>query len=432
MEQDRIKLIRLQKIFKEYISDQQKKLEKIDDDIIDTRKQLTQLDAKRRESLEDYTVAQRLLIEHWQGVEEKFNLRNKTLNGMLGLYYVKVRETATSVTLPDIRTLSYAEAGDLVPGCRGDEQVILADELGIFMDTLLDVPMANWQALSVLTQQLPGRHRLQHMLEKRKSRIQSKQSLFSQNLFTRVRGFASLQRQSAMVLQSFSFRQVKPVRSLRTLQLEVANVLSLEDLQNNYAGGRLRRAAQSLSNNVELACFCLLEKLNDLPPSIRLLWAQLAEDDALPIESPEKWPDIGRAENLAFNSLRTSLELVNWLNRQLTEKSDSDSRSALRNLIRACLMLAASDDPGDLLEGELQVAPKELLLGSVLRLRLNQEAVPGATLQLLDKNKKSVAMLRLDDQDSEGISATVINLFEEVKEVNTQQFMVIGSKYRNV
>lgn len=428
----RNKLVKIQKVLQKYILKQKKELDDADSNIIAARKTLAQLDALRREAIEDYSAAQRLLIEHWQAVEAKFDHRNKVLNGMLGLYYVKVRETATTLTLPHIHSLSYAEVDDLVPGCRSDEQITLPDELDVFMDAVLDIPMIHWQPLSTLVHQLPGRQRLLDMLERRTTRIQSKQSQLSRSTNSRIHGFSNLRRQSLFVMHSFSERRYKSARSLKQLQLEAANVLSLEDLLNKSAGGRLRKPAQQLGNNLELACYCILEKLNELPPSIRLVWGQLAEDDQLPIDYPEKWPEIEKAEDAAFNSLRACLELVRWLNRQLSQHAEGDSRTALRNLVRACLMLAASDDPGDLLEGQLQVSPGILQLGSILRLSLNQEAVPGATLQLLDTNKRTIAKLRLDDQDNDGASATIINLFEETSEVNTQQFMVIGHKYKHV
>jgi len=435
---DRIrnKLARIQKVLQKYIIKQQAKLEKTDNEIIVERKNLAQLDAVRREALEDYSAAQRLVVEHWQAVEAKFDQRNKILNEMLGLYYVKVRETSTSVSLPEVHSLAYAEAGDLVPGCRSDDtnqdQITLPDELDVFFDAVLDIPMIHWKPLSILTHKLPGRFRLLSMLERRGPRLQSKQNQLSRNFTSRIRGFSELRRQTLFVMHSFSERRYRSVHSLKNLQLEAANVLSLEDLLNNSAGGRLRRPAQQLSNDLQLACSCFLEKLNELPPSVRLTWSQLAEDDQLPVKYPEKWPDIDKAEDAAFNSLRTCLELVSWFNRQLSKRAEGDSHTALTNLVRACLMLAASDDPGDLLEGQLQVTPDVLRLGNVLRLSLNQEAVPGAMLQLLDAKKKAVALLRLDDQDNDGASATVINLLEEKSDFANQKFMVIGHKYKHV
>lgn len=432
VENARTELARLQKILQKQIANKQQKLAITDREISITRKELIQFDAIRRETLDDYSAVQRLLIEHWQEVEEKFNHRNKVLNGMVGLYYVKVRETATSVALPNIQSLAYAEVGDLVPGCRGDEQANLPDELDVFVDAVLDIPVTHWQLLSVKIHQLPGRQRLMTMLDRRKPRIQIKQSLLSRQSSSRIRGLSNLRHQTLFVLNSFSERQFKTVHSLKHLQQEAANVLSLEDLLNNSATGRLRKPAQQLSNNIELACYCLLEKLYELLPSVRLEWGQLAEDDQLVIESPEKWPLLEQAEQTSFNALRSCLELVRWFNRQLSQSADGDSRTALRNLVRACLMLAASDDPSDLLEGQLQVAPRTFQLGSVLRLSLNQEAVPGAILQLLDKNKRTVAKLRLDDQDNDGASATIVKLFDLDSEINTQQFMVIGHKYKDV
>lgn len=428
----RIDLIKLQKILQDYILEKQKALSVIETDIVAARKNLISLDALRREALDDYTAVQRLVIEHWQEVEEKFNHRNQVLNGMLGLYYVKVRETATSVVLPNIQKFEYAEEGDLVPGCRGDEQVNLPEELDVFVEAVLDIPVSHWQSLSTRIHQLPGRQRVMSMLERRQPRIQSKQQMLSRRTHSSVAGLSVLRHQTLFVLNSFAERQYSTVHSLKHLQQEAANVLSLEDVLNNSSVGRLSKPAQLLRNNIELACYCLLEKLHELLPSIRLTWGQLAEDDQLAIDYPEKWPLIDQAEQTSYNALRTSLELVRWLNRQLTQQADGDSRTALRNLIRACLMLSASDDPGDLLEGQLQVAPNSLQLGSILRLSLNQEAVPGAILQLLDNNKRTVAKLRLDDQDNTGASATIVKLFDTNSQVNTQQFMVIGHKYKDV
>lgn len=429
-EKARGKLIRIQKVLQQYIVERQKDIKDMDEDIVEARRELAQLEAVRREALEDYSAAQRLVIEHWKAVEDKFNHRNNVLNSMLGLYYVKVRETSTSTKLPEIHTLSYAEVGDLVPGCRRDEQVILPDELSVFMDAVLDIPMYHWTPLTSHIQQLPSKQSLLVLLERRNSRVQNKQAQLSRNTFSRIRGLSNLRRQSMYVMQSFAGRRFTSAASLKALQYEASKILSLEDLMNNTAGGRMRKPAYQLANNLELACHCFLEKLNELPPSIRLTWGQLAEDDHLPIDYPEKWPEIERAEDAAFNSLRTALELVRWFNRQLTSNADGDSRTAMRVLVRACLMLAASDDPGDLLEGRLQVAPAILSLGSVLKLTLNQDAVPGATLQLLDANKKAVARLRIDDQDSEGASATIVNLFEKDSQVDTQNFMVVGHKYK--
>ncbi|MFC1751404.1 hypothetical protein ACFL2V_21715, partial [Pseudomonadota bacterium] len=181
-------LIRLQKVLQKYIIERKQDIKEKDEEIIEARRDLSQLYAKRIEALEDYTAAQRLVIEHWKAVEDKFNHRNKVLNAMLGLYYVKVRETSTSTKLPEIHTLAYAKVGDLVPGCRRDQEVTLPDELSVFMDAALDIPMCHWTPLTSLIQQLPSKQSLMVLLERRNSRIQSKRTQLSRNTHSRIGG----------------------------------------------------------------------------------------------------------------------------------------------------------------------------------------------------------------------------------------------------
>ena len=110
------------------------------------------------------------------------------------------------------------------------------------------------------------------------------------------------------------------VSSLQT-QAEAAKVLSLEDLA--LATGPLRKEAQDLKDQLEHAAYCLLEKINLLPGSVRLQWGQLAEDDRIKVEDVSWWPGLEQAEADDFNAARTVAELISWWFRQLSAERNN-------------------------------------------------------------------------------------------------------------
>jgi len=408
MEALRLALVKLRRKFQQNMEKKQAELEELEERIKEERTTLNGLEAKRSETLDDYSVAQRLLAEHWQEIEQAYADRKRIIESNVGLYYVKVRETPLSRTLPDPLNLRPSNASDLVPGCP-NLPTPLAEELHPFMETVLDIPASDWAALSKLSSHLPGRIHLEQMVLKRRQRIEIKlktpaiSSVSHPTLTTLL--FSHQTMVQSIVARPFA------VAALRDMQQQGHRILALEDLLASPIPA-LRDPANQLHQRLNAAAGCLLSRLRAIKPSIRLAWADLADDNRLLVESPERWPNLDKAEGDDFNNIRTLLELVAWWFRQLDSDASGESRTAMRNFVRACLLLSASDDPQQLLQGQLKSLPTRFRPGELLRLDLNREPSPGNLLHLLDDKQQVVATVRVQDHDSKGTLAsiaTVIN-----------------------
>jgi hypothetical protein len=98
----------------------------------------------------------------------------------------------------------------------------------------------------------------------------------------------------------------------------------------------------------------------------------------------------------------------------LAEDASDTSRTAITHVLSACLLIAASDDPQQILYGNLQTLPGVFRPGELLRLNLNRDALPGTQLQLLDAQRQVVGMLRVDDQDKNGVVATLMQVYQPI------------------
>jgi hypothetical protein len=385
---------------------------------------LASLNTPRIEARGDYAVAQRLVAEDWARVERAWGERRRVLESNLGLYYVRVRETPLSLTLPDPLALRRAAADDLVPGCPL-EAAELPEELEPFMEAVLDVPVGDWAVLSGLHHLLPGRGRLEVLVQQRRQRLTLRRD---QDPLTGGSGLASrlapLYRQGSALTRELLARPFTPTGALSQVQAQGRDLLSLEDLLSGPPH-RLRARARDLHGRLGAAAACLTERLRTVAPSLRLDWAAAAESGRLPVEEPARWPGLERAEAADFNGVRTLVELVDWWFRQLAPGAAAASRAALRNYLRACLLFAAQDDPTQILRGSLTTAPGRLHPGVPLRLKLNREALPGTLLQVADPAGRVVGTLRVDDHDDLGTVASVLQVIDTAAEPDTA-FQVTG------
>ncbi len=406
MEALRFALVKVRRQQQQKLGKKQAELAELAVRIGDENSTLKGLEARRSELLDDYAVAQRLLAEHWQEVEQKWAERKRIIESNLGLYYVRVRETPLSRTLPDPLDLRPGNADDLVPGCP-NRATPLAEELLPFMATLLDIPAADWTMLSGLSNQLPGRIPLEQMVLRRRQLIEVKlrQPATPTNLNPTLFGML----QNHLVMQQAIAAKPFAVTALREMQQQGHKILALEDLLASPLPA-LREPANQLHQRLNAAAGCLLSGLRAIKPSIRLAWADLADDNQLVVESPERWPNLAKAEADDFNSIRTLVELIGWWFRQLDSDASGDSRTAMRNFVRACLLLAASDDPQQLLQGQLKSLPSRFRPGELLRLDLNREPAAGNLLQLLDDKQQVIATVRVEDHDSRGPLASIATI----------------------
>jgi len=387
--------------------------ERIREQLPKKHRKLAALNRERLEKRGDYQVVQQLVRENWQEVAERYARRAEILENHKGLFYARVRETPFSRPLPRELPLRHASPDDIVPGCPMEDQEVPA-ELEPFMETLLELPVGSWTALRSHYRLLPGRKRLLEWGERRRSRMQYKvnKAYVSVNSALAVRMTGLRKSNQSLVREQARFT-LKDKSSLLELQRSSREVLSIEDLLSG-SGHRLRGRAEVLSDRLNQAAVCLLGALRSVRPSLRLQWAEAAEHDRLDVRRPDKWPGIEEAREDDFNRLRTLAELIDWWHRQLHAKAGAQARGAVANLLRACLLLAANDDPQELLEGKLKTLPGKLLYGDRLRVTLNREPRPGTLLQLLDADSRIVGKLRVDDVDDDGVVTTITEVVDKV------------------
>ncbi|ACE84236.1 hypothetical protein [Cellvibrio japonicus] len=459
-------------------------IEKLAAQIRVATEQLTAIDRRRVEFLGDYGVAQRLLDDDWLDVYKLDQERTRVLTqGVRGLYFVRASQAFVGEPLADPLLLRYGKARDIVPGCDSDIDPDLPDELDDFFETVLEIPMAAWGDLQDFKLYLPEPEKLSYMETLRRLRLTEKtqrhnqisaQSLGQQRITIKPVATSAVAVRNENPLNRSSFnstlikQQAKPLASkitpasvtpaavslfgirqqsqatlyqlaqlvipaalpsARVRQQDAAEVVALADLLSTTKGA-LQKQAQQLHNRLEQAVWCMLEKLNELPPSLRLDWAQLAEDDRLPVEEVARWPGLERAERDDFNATRTLAEIVAWWFKQLDGDATATARAAMRNMVRATLIHASMGDPNEILQGNVQMPPRRFIPGELLRLQLNRTPRTGTLLQLLNPQQQVVALLNVDDHDERGTVARITQLTQDLPGnlQLTTQFRVVASK----
>lgn len=393
------------------------------------RETLEGMDRFRVEQLGDYGVAQRLLDEDWRQVWALNNERSRILTtGLLGLYYVRVRGTPVSAALADPLVLRFGSSKDIVPGCDWDEEVDLPNALDPFFAAVCEIPMEDWAGLKGLHLKLPPFQHFDYLGQLRQARFKARPTtlLTLANTDTLQARLQTVHLQTQIVMQQWAAftLPVFDVSSLQT-QAAAAKVLSLEDLAS--AAGPLRKPAHELREQLEHCQFCLLEKLNLLPPSLRLQWGQLAEDDQIRVEDVSWWPGMERAEADDFNAARTVSELIAWWFRQLAGDASAASRSAMRNMIRAVLIHASLGDPQEIIRGNVHVPPRLAVIGESLQVKLNRPPAPGTRLQLLDTEQRVVAVLAVEDHSPQSTRVKIVDMLQSNVKINSR-FSVVANK----
>jgi len=425
---------KLQRKLRDHVN-KQAEIKKLSALIQAARETLEARDSLRIEQLGDYGVAQRLLDEDWLDVYQQNLERTRILTTALrGLYYVRVRQAPVSAPLADPLELRYGSSRDIVPGCDWSEDVDVAEELSSFFDAVTEIPMSDWTALKDLLPRLPPFSKYPYLEQMRRFRFQAKpaKAPIPGNTSVLQSRLKTLHYQNQVVMQQWAkvSLPVFTTSSVKT-QIEATRILSLEDLSSS-AAGHLRKDAQALREKLEQCQYCLLEHLNQLPPSLRLQWGQLAEDDRIRVEDVSWWPALDRAERDDFNATRTVAELIAWWFRQLDSDASANSRSAMRNMIRATLIHASLGDPQEIVRGTVQVPPRVSRLGERLHVKLNRIPAPGIQLQLLDSQQQVVGMLAVEDHTPQGTQVKIVQLANASTHIKSGFQVLANKRSRNL
>lgn len=408
-------------------------LDRLAAQIEEAARRLAGIDSRRIERLGDYGLAQQLVREDFDRVYRATLERARVLTqGLKGLYYVRVREAPVSAALADPLPLRFSSRGDPVPGCDWQTGVDVSPALADFFAAVLEVPMTDWRTLAPLVPRLPV-PKVPDLLGLRRYRFGQRVAQVSGGSLAAGAG-AALSTRLGPVVQSTQavyrgwavFEPAVSLTSRAAYLADAARLLSLADLRSG-TDGPLRREADTLHDRLEQCVVCLMDRLGAVAPSLRFEWAQLAEDDRLDTERPETWPGLERAEAADFNSVRTLVELLAWWFRQLADGASSGARAALRNLIRAAVIVSAHGDPNEIVRGQVSVPPRRLAVGESLRLALEKTPLPGTRLQILDDAQRVVGLLAVQDQDDRGTLAQVVRV-DDVRAQVTTRFSVLSTR----
>ena len=406
----------------------QAKIEKLSGLIRVARETLENLDRVFDEQVGDYGVTQRLVEEDWRSVYDKNQERSRILTtAVQGLYYVRERSTPVTKPLVDPLALRHKNPDDIVPGCEQQTDIELPDELDTFFDAIIEIPMDDWAVLKPLQPKLPPFHRYEFINQVRQARFKSRPKKlysYSQTETLHARLF-TVQQQTLTIMNQWANRALpNHYQTATKTQGTAAKVMSLEDLLT-HGRSKLRQQAQLLNDRLEQCISCLLEKLALLPGSLRLQWGQLAEDDRIKVDQVAYWPGLETAEKDDFKATRTISELIAWLFKQLSSDADANSKTAVKNLVRAVLIYASLGDPKEIVRGKVFLPPKKANTGERFRVKLNRRLIQGAQLKLLDERQQVAAELTVEDDDNDSTEVRIVKLVIPNIAI-TSRFAVVG------
>lgn len=415
-------LMRLQSNLNRALTTKKNALVKLDQEIPERQRELANLDQARLKALGESKMVAALVEENWRKVEADYLRREKILTNHRGIYFARASETPVGKsTLLDV-DLRYGKLEDLVPG-TAISHLELPDDIEPYIETIADMPIVNWKFFNPYWNQLPARLTVLKWLDNRRLRL----GYLARQPRQVASKFNGLMQSHQAILQDYARFTVVANNSLQTFYREAVQIISLEDLLTG-SPHQLRGRAQHFRNQLDQATHLLLSSLQSVTPSLRLDWATAAELDQLDLRQPNSWPGMQQAKLGDLSEMRTLVELVNWWWRQLNENATSAAVTALRNLLRAALMVSVGDDPKEMLHGYLQAIPVRFRAGELVRATLNRHAAIGTELQLVNERDQLVGKLHVEDADERGAVLRIAQVYNSETVKADAQFALVGVK----
>lgn len=415
-------LMRLQENLSRALAAKKNKLTKLDQEIPERQRELANLDQARLKALGESKMVAALVEENWRKVEADYLRREKILTNHRGIYFARASETPVGKsTLLDV-DLRYGRLEDLVPG-TAISHLELPDDVEPYIETIADMPIDNWKFFNPYWNQLPARLTVLKWLDNRRMRL----GYLAQQPRQVASKFNGLMQSHQAILQDYARFTIQGDKSLQSFYREAVQIISLEDLLTGTPH-QLRGRAQHFRNQLDQATHLLLSSLQSVTPSLRLDWATAAELDQLDLRQPNSWPGMQQAKLSDLSEMRTLVELVSWWWRQLNENATSAAVTALRNLLRAALMVSVGDDPKEMLHGYLQAIPVRFRAGELVRATLNRHAAIGTELQLINERDQLVGKLHVEDADERGAVLRIAQVYNTETVQADAQFALVGVK----
>lgn len=369
---------------------------RFENQIEDARGAFENSEKSRIEAEENYAIVRGLLEEQLQAVDDSFAERHRILSRPLGLCYVRISDLPMQISYHGTPLLAEPSAGQLPASCQSSAD--LPERLQPFLELLMEQPMSSWRQLRPYWRWLPKDWLTQPPVQKIPQ--------FQQSISVMPAAFHVL----LTALPALQQRKIQPKRdlSLSAGSKRLADEVTLEQLANARHAG-LRRKARHLQDNLASAISCLLQQLQEMPAVVRYQWSRLAENDRLNTENLLSWPDFhtyaGQAEGLYLR------EIVEWLYLQLDRNAMTESRSAMRTLVRACLLQAVNDDPEDLLHGKVVQFPGFIKPGVLMTATLNRVPHLSSRLKVYDGAQQLIAEARVVDSQETQANIEIISTY---------------------
>lgn len=386
-----------------------KRQSKLEKEIEEARADFENSEKSRLQADENYAIARGLLEEQLQAVDDAFVERKRILSSPLGLCFVRVSDIPMQIDYHVTALIAEPSAGSLPASCL--EAPELPDRLEPFIELLADQPMSSWRRLKPYWRYLP-----RDWLARPPSRPAVQ---FHHTISLMPPVFHVL----AKALPVLPKRPIEPKNRLGLADgmKRLTDEVTLEQLINTR-NSRLRTTARRLQDELEKASSCLLEQLFELPAELRYEWSRLAEDDELNTEKLDSWPGY---HNIARESTGLMLrEVHQWLHLQLDGNAVPDARTAVRTLVRACLLHAVNDDPEDLLTGKVVEFPGFIKPGVMMTAELDRIPQLSAMLKVYDGKQQLLAEAKVVDSKATQASIEIVSAYTTTPESFTSWTVV--------
>lgn len=368
----------------------------LEKEIAEARADFDNSEKSRLQTDEDYAIVRGLLEEQLQAVDDAFAERHRILSAPLGLCYVRVSDLPMQIDYHETDLIAEPDAGTLPASCVNAAD--LPERLEPFIELLSDQPMSGWRRLRPYWKLLPREWLMQPPVR----RVQQ----YQQNIGYLPPAFHVLMK----ALPALPKRAIDPKAgmSLSDGSRRLADEVTLEQL-TNARSARLRQLARGLQDDLERAASCLLEHLMELPASLRYQWSRLAEDDLLNTQNLHTWPDF---QLFAGDSTGLMLrEIHQWMHLQLDGNAIPETRTAMRTLIRACLLHAVNDDPDELLTGKVVDFPGFIKPGVLINANLNRIPQLSTMLKVYDGKQQLIAEAKVVDSHATQASIEIVSAY---------------------
>ena len=365
-------------------------------EIEDAREDFENSEKTLIEAEENYALVRGLLEEQLQAVDDAFVERQRILSNPTGLCFVRINDLPMQIKFHQTPLIAESKPGQLPVICR--QAAALPERLLPFLDLLDDQPMSSWLKLKKYWRWLP-----KVWPQKPPVRIIPQ---LSQNISLMPLPFHTL----INAVTAVQSRQVAVTShvSLSAQNQRRADEVTLEQLTKARHSG-LRNKARRLQEDLSSALSCLLQQLQEISPSARFEWSRLAENDVLNTENPLSWPDFHEyASQMVGLYVR---EIIEWLYLQLDRNAMTESRSAMRTAIRACLLQSVNDDPDDLLHGKVIQFPGFINPGVLMTASLNRIPFLTERLKVYDGNRQLIAEAQVVDSNDTEANIEIISTY---------------------